>query len=45
MKLPDQGAKATAGDNSRLRRAIMAGLATTPNGVLGSPNVTKPTLG
>lgn len=44
-KMPDQGAKGAGADPSRFRRALMAGLVTSPNGVLGSPNVTKPTLG
>jgi hypothetical protein len=45
MKLPDQGSKGAGADPSRFRRALMAGLVTSPNGVLGSPSVTKPTLG
>ena len=44
-KLPDNGAPAGATDLTRRRRAIMAGLMTTPQGVLGSPAVSKPTLG
>jgi len=44
-KLPDQGAADNAGISSKFRRAILAGLITSPQGVLGSPTVSKPTLG
>lgn len=44
-KLPDAGAPATATNNNRFRRALMAGLITSPQGVLGSPTIAKPTLG
>lgn len=44
-KLPDAGAPAGSTDNNRFRRAMMAGLITSPQGVLGSPSATKPTLG
>lgn len=43
-KLPDSGSTARTGDASSRRRALMAGLITTPSG-LGSPTVSKPTLG
>lgn len=44
-KLPD-GATTTASDGkARARKAWLAGLITSPMGVLGSPNVAKPTLG
>lgn len=45
QKLPDAGAPTSAGQNNRFRRALMAGLVTSPQGVLGSPVVAKPTLG
>lgn len=45
VKLPDQGAKGVSGDTSRFRRAVLAGMLTSPQGVLGSPTVSKPTLG
>jgi hypothetical protein len=46
VKLPDNGAPAGATDNSAYRRrALLAGLITSPQGVLGSPVVSKPTLG
>lgn len=46
MQLPDKGANAGAGkDPSKFRRAVLAGLLTSPQGVLGSPTVAKPTLG
>ena len=44
-KLPDQGSKGAGNDTSRFRRALMAGLVTSPSGVLGSPATMKPTLG
>lgn len=45
-KLPDNGAAPDAGrSRDKFRRALMAGLMTSPQGVLGSPNVSKPTLG
>lgn len=45
VKLPDQGAKADAGNPNKFRRAMLAGMLTSPQGVLGSPTVSKPTLG
>lgn len=44
-KLPDQGAGDGASGNSKFRKALLAGLITSPQGVLGSPAVSKPTLG
>lgn len=44
-KLPDAGAPTSASQTDRYRRAMMAGLVTSPQGVLGSPTITKPTLG
>lgn len=45
-KLPDSGAPADAGRaRDKWRKAIMAGLVTSPQGVLGSPNVGTPKLG
>lgn len=44
VKLPDDGSKVP--DQSKNRRAaIMAGLMTSPQGVLGAPTVAKATLG
>lgn len=45
VQLPDQGASPAATDNGAWRRAVLAGMVTGPQGVLGSPTVTKPTLG
>jgi len=45
VKLPDQGAKGDVGNTNKFRRAVLAGLLTSPQGVLGSPSVSKPTLG
>jgi hypothetical protein len=45
VKLPDSGAPEGALDNGRRRRAILAGLITSPQGVLGAPSIAKPTLG
>lgn len=45
MKMPDQGAKGVEKDPSRFRRALMAGLVTSPAGVLGTPTTMKPKLG
>lgn len=44
MKLPDEGLDLTK-DSSKRRRAIMAGIITSPQGALGSPNPASPTLG
>jgi hypothetical protein len=45
VKLPDNGAPAGASTYGSRRRAILAGLITSPQGLLGSPSVAKPTLG
>jgi len=45
VKLPDQGASASTFDDSKRRRMLMAGLVTSAQGALGSPSVSKPTLG
>jgi hypothetical protein len=45
VKLPDSGAPEGSVDNGRRRRAILAGLMTSPQGALGSPAIAKPTLG
>lgn len=46
MKLPDGGLTGVQTERrDRWRRAIMAGLVTSPQGVLGAPTVGKPTLG
>lgn len=44
-QLPDAGSSAGTADNSNMRRAILAGLTTSPWGVLGNPNVGKSSLG
>jgi len=44
-KLPDQGASITQDSSAKMRRAILAGLITSPQGTIGSPTVSKPTLG
>jgi hypothetical protein len=43
--MPDDGSKVEEFDSNRRRRALIAGLVTTPGGVLGSPTVARPTLG
>lgn len=43
-KLPDGGTNANA-NKDRSRKAWLAGLITSPMGVLGSPTTSKPTLG
>ncbi|MFD2402946.1 hypothetical protein [Novosphingobium soli] len=45
MKLPDNGAPEGSTQNNRQRRAIIAGLMTSPQGTVGSPTVGTPTLG
>lgn len=45
MKLPDNGAPEGSTNNTRQRRAIIAGLMTSPQGTVGSPTVGTPTLG
>ena len=44
VKLPDEGSPATTDDFRKRRRAIIAGLMTSPEGI-GSPGTAKPTLG
>lgn len=44
MKLPDEGLDLTA-DSGKRRRAVMAGIITSPQGVLGAPMTGKATLG
>ncbi|WP_432787966.1 hypothetical protein [Novosphingobium rhizosphaerae] len=44
-KLPDAGAATSANDSSSWRKAILAGMVTSPQGVLGSPTTSKATLG
>lgn len=45
IKLPDQGANNAGNNSAKFRRAVMAGLLTSPQGVLGAPSTAKPTLG
>ncbi len=47
IKLPTDAQPDLEDDLSRnrRRRAVMAGLITSPQGVLGAPSVAKPTLG
>lgn len=45
MKLPDNGAPDGSTTNNRQRRAVIAGLMTSPQGTVGSPTVGTPTLG
>lgn len=45
VQLPDGGAPAAADNANIWKRAVMAGMATSANGVLGTPNVGKSTLG
>jgi hypothetical protein len=44
-KLPDSGASAAATGSNNWRRAMLAGMVTSPQGVLGSPSTGKATLG
>ncbi|HIQ18096.1 MAG TPA: hypothetical protein EYH41_08900 [Novosphingobium capsulatum] len=44
-RLPDQGAPASAVDSTRWRRAILAGMVTSPQGVSGAARVTSTLLG
>jgi hypothetical protein len=44
MKLPDEGVDLTK-SNGKRRRAVMAGIITSPQGALGSPTAARPTLG
>ncbi|MDK4807507.1 MAG: hypothetical protein OC190_13285 [Novosphingobium aromaticivorans] len=43
--MPDQGAPASAVDSTRWRRAILAGMVTSPQGVSGAARVTSTLLG
>ncbi|PTR06968.1 MULTISPECIES: hypothetical protein [unclassified Novosphingobium] len=45
LKLPDQGAPAGAMDTARWRRAILAGMVTSPLGLTGSARISSTTLG
>ena len=45
MQLPDQGASSTATDPQSWQRTVLAGMVTGPQGVLGTPVVSRPTLG
>ena len=45
MKLPDAGAPTNADDFKKFRRAVAAGMITSPGGALGTPTTVKPTLG
>ncbi|OHD00888.1 MAG: hypothetical protein A2885_13355 [Sphingopyxis sp. RIFCSPHIGHO2_01_FULL_65_24] len=44
VKLPDEGVDITK-DSAKRRRAIMAGIVTSPQGALGTPATANPTLG
>jgi len=44
-KLPDSGAPQGAANNNTRRRALIAGLMTSPQGVLAPAATGKPTLG
>jgi len=45
VQLPDQGAIPGSVDPEAWQRTVLAGMVTGPQGVLGSPTVTNPTLG
>lgn len=45
MRQPDSGAPVGNQDYRKMRRAIMAGMMTSPTGALGNPVTAKPTLG
>lgn len=45
MQLPDGGASPAIVNPEAWQRAVLAGMVTGPQGVLGSPSVTRPTLG
>lgn len=45
LKLPDQGAPATSADALRWRRALLAGMVTSPLGLGGAAPVTSARLG
>lgn len=44
-KLPDQGSAISKDDRKRFRRAMFAGMATSSQGAMGTPNIAQPTLG
>jgi hypothetical protein len=44
-QLPDQGAVPGAANPEAWQRTVLAGMMTGPQGVLGSPTVSNPTLG
>lgn len=44
-QLPDQGATPGPVDPEAWQRTVLAGMVTGPQGVLGSPTVSNPTLG
>ena len=45
MQLPDQGARSSVTSPEAWQRTVLAGMVTGPQGVLGSPTVSNPTLG
>ncbi len=45
VQLPDQGASVAVTDPQAWQRTVLAGMVTGPQGVLGSPSVSRPTLG
>jgi len=45
MQLPDQGGAARTVNPQAWQRTVLAGMVTGPQGVLGSPTVSNPTLG
>ena len=45
VRLPDEGAAPNTDRFKKMRRAIMAGMITSPQGALGNPTVAKPSLG
>jgi len=44
-QLPDQGAPMINANPEAWQRTVLAGMVTGPQGVLGNPTVSKPTLG
>ena len=44
-QLPDQGVQPGAANPEAWQRTVLAGMVTGPQGVLGSPTVSNPTLG
>ena len=45
VQLPDQGASAASVNPEAWQRTVLAGMVTGPQGVLGTPTVSRPTLG